>query len=75
MNLIIGKGHDGAILTINDRVSSLLIMAQLKGKEAGEVAAKAIARLRPYKDRLHTITSDNGKGFAGQRGCKPALSP
>ena len=63
--MIIGKGHSGAMLTINDRVSGLLIMERLKGKESAEVTAKAISRLKPYKDRLHTITSDNGREFAG----------
>jgi len=65
IDLIIGQGHSGAMLTINDRVSGLLIMERLSGKEAAEVTAKTIARLLPYKDQLHTITSDNGKEFAG----------
>jgi IS30 family transposase len=65
IDLIIGKGHSGALLTINDRVSGLLIMELLQGKMAAEVTAKAIARLLPFKDRLHTITSDNGREFAG----------
>lgn len=65
IDLIIGKGHSGAILTINDRVSGLLIMERLKGKEAAEVTAKTITRLLPYKDQIHTITSDNGREFAG----------
>jgi len=73
IDLVIGKGHSGALLTINDRVSGLLIMEQLKGKEAAEVTAKAIARLLPYKDQLHTITSDNGREFAGHEEIARAL--
>ena len=67
IDLIIGSGHNGAILTINDRVSGLLIMEQLTGKQAAEVTAATIARLQPYKDHIHTITSDNGKEFAGHQ--------
>ncbi|MDB9741942.1 IS30 family transposase [Akkermansiaceae bacterium] len=65
IDLVIGKGHQGALLTINDRVSGLLIVEQLQGKSASEVTAATIARLEPFKKRLHTITSDNGKEFAG----------
>jgi IS30 family transposase len=63
--LVIGKGHQGALLTINDRASGLLIMERLQGKTAAEVTAATIARLKPFKRELHTITSDNGKEFAG----------
>lgn len=65
IDLVIGKGHQGALLTINDRVSGLLIMEKLQGKTAAEVTAATIARLLPLKERLYTITSDNGKEFAG----------
>jgi IS30 family transposase len=65
IDLIIGKGHSGALLTINDRVSGLLIMEQLQGKGAAELTARVIARLLPFKEQLHTITSDNGREFAG----------
>ena len=73
IDLIIGSGHNGAILTINDRVSGLLIMEQLTGKQAAEVTAATIARLQPYKDHIHTITSDNGKEFAGHQEIAKAL--
>lgn len=65
IDLIIGKGHQGALLTINDRVSGLLTMELLKGKTSVEVTEATIARLKPFKEGLYTITSDNGKEFAG----------
>jgi IS30 family transposase len=46
-------------------VSELLILEKLQGKTADEVTAAIIARLKPHKRQLHTITSDNGKEFAG----------
>lgn len=73
IDLIIGNGHQGAILTINDRVSGLVIIEQLKGKQAAEISAATIARLKPYKEHLHTITSDNGKEFAGHEEIAKAL--
>lgn len=65
IDLVIAKGHKGALLTINDRTSGLLIMERLQGKTSAEVTDATIKRLMPYKDQLNTITSDNGKEFAG----------
>ena len=64
IDTIIGKNHQEAILSINDRVSSLLWMAKLNGKNAAELARKAIEILESQANWLHTITSDNGKEFA-----------
>ena len=67
VDLIIGKNHKGAILTINDRASGMLKMKKIISKEA-VVTTKAINELLeewiPY---LHTITADNGKEFAGHK--------
>ena len=65
IDLVIGKGHKGALLTINDRASGLLIMEKLEGKIASDVTQKTIQRLTPLRGQIHTITSDNGKEFAG----------
>jgi len=46
IDTIIGKNHQGAILTINDRVSSYLWMAKLNGKNADELAIKAVEILK-----------------------------
>lgn len=64
IDTIIGQNHKGAILTINDRVSSRVWIAKLKGKNAEELAQKTIEILMPYKPIIHTITGDNGKEFA-----------
>lgn len=64
IDTMIGKNHKGALLTINDRVSSYVIIEKLNGKDAKELALKVIERLSCYKKRIHTITSDNGKEFA-----------
>ncbi len=64
IDTMIGQNHKGALLTINDRVSGYVIIEKLNGKDAKELAEKVIKRLSPYKKRIHTITSDNGKEFA-----------
>ena len=63
-DLIIGKNHKGAVLTLNDRVSSLSWSAKLSGKNADEVAGAIIELLLPFKGYLHTLTFDNGREFA-----------
>jgi IS30 family transposase len=67
IDTIIGKNHRGAILTINDRVSSYVWMAKLNGKNADELAMKAVEILRPHAHWIHTITADNGKEFADHK--------
>ncbi len=48
----------------NDRVTGLVWIRKLQGKEAEPVTQKAIEALLPVKDLIHTITADNGKEFA-----------
>ena len=67
VDLIIGKNHNQAILTINDRASGILKMKKVISKES-EVVTDAINELLeewiPY---INTITADNGKEFAGHK--------
>ncbi len=64
MDLVIGRGHSGVLLTINDRATGMLKMAILDGREAALVQAKAVELLTDCKPLLHTVTTDNGKEFA-----------
>jgi IS30 family transposase len=74
VDLIIGKNHNQAILTINDRASGMLKMKKVVSKQA-DVITKAIqALLGDWKPYLHTITADNGKEFAGHEEVAENLS-
>ena len=73
IDTIIGQNHQGAILTMNDRRSGLLLMRKLDGKDAGPVVIKAIEALLPIKDLIYTITADNGKEFAYHKEISQAL--
>ncbi|MCB9202881.1 MAG: IS30 family transposase [Flavobacteriales bacterium] len=65
MDLIVGKNHKGVILTLTERVSKFFIIKYLpKGKTAIEVAKTVNDLLFPYKDFVHSITTDNGLEFA-----------
>ena len=67
IDLVIGKNHKGALLTINDRASGILFMAKVQSKEASEIQQKTIELLKDWKPLIKTITSDNGKEFANHR--------
>ena len=64
IDTIIGKDHQGAIVTINDRKTGLLKMKKVESKEAKPVRNATLEVLEEWKPMLHTITSDNGKEFA-----------
>ncbi len=65
IDTIIGKDGKGAIVTIVERTTAFLMMSKLsKGKNAAGLAEKVISKLLPYKNHIHSITSDNGSEFA-----------
>ena len=64
VDTIIGKNHQGAILTIVDRATGVLKMKKLKSKDADQLAIAMIEALQPWQIQLKTITSDNGKEFS-----------
>lgn len=60
-----GKGGHGVILTAVERTTGFLLMEPLpQGKNAEGLADALIELLLPYKDWVHTITTDNGTEFA-----------
>jgi IS30 family transposase len=64
IDTIIGKNHQGAIVTINDRVTGMVKMVKVESKDARLVASQTMKALERWKPYLKTITSDNGKEFA-----------
>ena len=64
IDLVIGKDHKGALLTINDRATGMLQMKKIESKDAEIVKNATIELLQSWKPFLQTITSDNGKEFA-----------
>jgi IS30 family transposase len=67
IDLVIGRHHKGALVTINDRAAGLLYMDKVESKEASVIQAKTIELLQDSKPILKTITSDNGKEFANHK--------
>lgn len=61
---IIGKGRQGAIVTIVERKSMYLKLSNPVNKQAHIVASEMVRLLGRYKKHVHTITTDNGLEFA-----------
>ena len=74
LDTIIGKGHKQAIVSLTERKSKLSLIAKVPRKTADLVTRAIIRLLRPVADRVHTMTSDNGKEFAQHETMAKALN-
>jgi IS30 family transposase len=63
---IIGKGHQGAILTLTERKSRFTLIRKITQRSA-ELVAKNMLDLLSWVHHRKTITSDNGKEFAAHQ--------
>tara|TARA_B100001146_G_C16117624_1_gene406498 strand:+ start:62 stop:1069 length:1008 start_codon:yes stop_codon:yes gene_type:complete len=73
IDLVIGKGHSGALVTIVERKTSFTVTKRVFDKSAHTVTAATIELLAPFKDIVLTITADNGKEFAYHKQLTQAL--
>jgi IS30 family transposase len=73
LDSIIGAKHVGAITSMVDRVSKLTRLALLKGPTAEATCEAIIKCLKPLKEFVFTMTSDNGKEFAWHAKISEAL--
>ena len=56
---VIGKGHQGVLVTLTERVSKLNLVIPIVRKEAELTKEAIIQALTPFADWVHTITFDN----------------
>jgi len=69
---IIGRGHQGAVVTLVERKSRLLRMGLVKNRTKDSVKETMIRLLCGFP--VHTITCDNGKEFAAHEEIAEALN-
>ena len=67
VDTVIGANHKGAIVTLVDRCSKISLMKIVENKTKELVTRAIIELLSPYKNKVHTITFDNGKEFADHK--------
>jgi IS30 family transposase len=73
VDTIIGAGHEGALVSVVDRMSKYTLLQAVTRKTASLVGGAVIAMLQPVKSLALTVTADNGKEFAGHRDIAKAL--
>jgi len=64
---VIGKYHKGALVTLVERKSKFTVIGHVVRNTADAVGQQIVQRLRPHKARVHTLTADNGREFAGHQ--------
>jgi len=71
---VIGKGHQGVLVTLSERHSKLNLIAHVPSRHADVVTQAIIGLLEPFQSDLKTITFDNGKEFAFHEKLKERFS-
>ncbi len=71
---IIGNNHRGVVATLVERKTQFTVMAKSKTKQAEAVRKSIEQELIPYRNRVHTITYDNGLEFAQHQKMAQSLS-
>lgn len=70
---IIGGNHKGVITTMVERKTLYTVIDPIRTKNAINLREKLVGRMKPYKERIHTITFDNGKEFSEHKGISQDL--
>ena len=70
---IVGRGHRGGILSLVERRSRYCVLQKVATKSAALVADAVCTSLLPVKDKVLTITSDNGIEFVHHQRIAKAL--
>jgi len=71
---MIGKQHKQALVTIVERKSRLTRIGHVARKTAAQVSKACIDLLRPDRQHVRTITTDNGKEFASHQTIEKRLA-
>lgn len=76
MDTIVGKDGKGAIVTLTERSTNMVLMERLPHGKRPEPLAKVVIRLLyPYRKTIRSITTDNGSEFCAHQLISKALMP
>lgn len=70
---VVGKNHQGALVTLVDRKSRLTLIGRVERYTAEAVEKTVIDLMKHLPRRTYTLTVDNGKEFAGHESLAQAL--
>ena len=71
---VIGKDRKSALVTVVDRASLYTLCSRVLSRSARVVSQAIIRLLRPFKDRVKTLTFDNGSEFVKHETIAHALA-
>ena len=74
IDTIVGANQKGAITTVVERRTSLVRISIPTTKKAMDIENETIRIMSPLKDKIHTITSDNGLEFSNHKNISKALN-
>jgi len=63
IDTLIGKGRQGALVSLVERKSRFTLLQPVDQCQAELVSQATISLLKPFAEKVHTITGDNGKEF------------
>ena len=64
LDTITVKNSKGYLITVVERKSKLTLIKRLPDRQSEQIAKAVVQLLRPYKDKVLTITVDNAREFA-----------
>ena len=73
VDLMVGKDHQGVLVTLTERKSRFTLLRKVATKQANLVG-QAIVELLQWVSALESITADNGKEFAAHQHISQTLS-
>ena len=73
VDLMLGKDHQGVLVTLTERKSRFTLLRGVASKQA-KLVSQAIIELLQWVSSLESITADNGKEFAAHQHISQALS-
>ena len=65
-DLILGKDHPVALLTLGERKSKYSLIYLLESKESKGVVPTFVEAMKPFKGKIHQIALNSGKAFRGR---------
>ena len=73
VDLMVGKDHQGVLVTLTERKSRFTLLRRVANKQA-KLVSQAIVDLLQWVAALESITADNGKEFAAHQHISQTLS-
>jgi len=72
-DIFLCKNHNPVMISLTERKSRFTLLGKIPQRTAQAVRKQTVRLLWPIADKVHTLTSDHGKEFAGHQQIAQAL--